>query len=80
MLLSSSIASPLGTQTSPEGIAPDSNADMTGYVRSLTGIITVGVFGAGAGLLWPTQPMVGGVLGLLAVYRLVMIYREWPRE
>ena len=53
---------------------------MTGYVRSLTGIITVGVFGAGAGLLWPTQPMVGGVLGLLAVYRLVMIYKEWPRE
>lgn len=62
------------------GIAQVSGADMTGYVRSLTGFITVGVFGVGASLLWPTQPVVGGVLGLLAVYRLVMIYREWPRE
>ena len=52
---------------------------MTGHARSLTGIITVGVFGTGAVLLWPAQPIVGGVLGLLTVYRFVMIFREWPR-
>ena len=53
---------------------------MTGYVRSLKGIITVGVFGTGASLLWPSQPVIAVVLGLMAFYRLIMIYREWPRE
>lgn len=68
------------TRTSRAGTVQVGSTSMTGYVRSLTGVITVGVFGAGAALLWPTQPIVGGVLGLLAAYRLVMIYREWPRE
>ncbi len=52
---------------------------MTHYTKSLTGILTVGVFGTAATLAWPSHPIAGGLLGVMAAYRLFMVYREWPR-
>jgi len=53
---------------------------MTHYTRSMMGVLTVGIC-AFAGLsLWPSKPIIAGILGLMATYRLVMIVREWPRS
>ena len=51
---------------------------MNAYVRSLTGILTVGVCGFAGFGLWHSQPIISGLFGLMAGYRSIMIVREWP--
>ena len=53
---------------------------MGSHARSLTGVLTVGIFCFAALSIWPSQPVIGGILGLLGLYRFVMIFRQWPRR
>lgn len=46
-------------------------------VRRLLGVVTVGAFASAAALFFPTSPLIGGVLGVLAVFRLIQLIRSW---
>jgi len=52
--------------------------NMGPHVRTMTGLMTVVLFGMVAASAWPTTPWLSAITGGLALFRLVVVFRQWP--
>jgi hypothetical protein len=50
------------------------------HLRTMTGLMTVGIFGMVAASAWPTTPWLTAITGGLAIVRLVVVFRQWPSK
>lgn len=48
------------------------------HARSMTGVMTVVIFGTIAAGAWPNTPWLTYVAGGLAMLRVVVLIRQWP--
>jgi len=54
--------------------------NMSTHVRTMTGLLTVAIFGMVAASAWPTNPWLTAITGGLALFRLVVVFRQWPSK
>jgi hypothetical protein len=54
--------------------------NMSPHLRTLTGLMTVAIFGMVAFSAWPTTPWLTAITGVLAIFRLVVVFRQWPSK
>jgi hypothetical protein len=48
------------------------------HMRTMTGLMTVAIFGMVAISTWTTTPWLSAITGSLALFRLVVLFRQWP--
>ena len=54
--------------------------NMSPHVRTMTGLLTVAIFAMVAVSAWTTTPWLSAITGGLAMFRLVVVFRQWPSK